>query len=198
MLNLGQNLTHNRRIFLRLSKAHLSNSFRLFMAKFSATPHFPSNLMPDSLDKFYFSSSLLPTFCSFPCEIIQSTGLHDATPSFVIQVGSMYSRTISISCASNHTTPVNSQPRKVFCQLYIHLEELSKCIFQSNHDQTSIFLVLGTTQCQEFSISLSFRHFGPVQSPAPRCFWLPWVADAACCCMLKDRGTKKDSLPFLA
>ena len=58
------------------------------------------------------------------------------------------------------------------------------------------FLFLGRHNAK-FSISLSFLHLGLVQSSTPRCFLLPWVADAACCCMLKDRGTERIHFSFL-
>ena len=70
-------------------------------------------------------------------------------------------------------------------------EELSKFIFQNNHGSDK------NLSCSCSRSLFPFDIFGLVQSPATRCFWLPWVADAACCCMLKDRGTERIHFSFL-
>ena len=192
MLNQGQNLTHSRRNFMRLSKVHLSNSVRLFMENFSVTPHFPCNLMPGSLDKFYFSSSILHTFCGFPREIDWSIDLHDATPSSVIQVGCWF-----------HTQPHNQH--FFVLQIILSLSVSSTFILKSSPsfsfkvimDQTRIFLALGTTHWQVRNLSLP----STLRSVAePRNSLVLAAVGCRCRLLMHAEGQRhyKDSLLFLA
>ena len=76
----------NRRKFVLLGIkficSQLSSSSRLF----SCYSQFSNNLMHDSLDKIYFSSSIILTFCGIPFELDKPTGLHDETLNVVIEV----------------------------------------------------------------------------------------------------------------
>ena len=70
-------------------EVHLFSIVELFLSlhdKFSVIPKFQCNLMHDSLDRVYFSSSSTRTFCGFPFELDKPTGLHDVTLIVVIQV----------------------------------------------------------------------------------------------------------------
>ena len=170
------------------------------MENFSVTPHFPCNLMPGSLDKFYFSSSILHTFCGFPREIAWSIDLHDATPSSVIQVGCWFHtqpHNQHFFVPPNHIIPLNIHPRVVFCQLYIHLEELSKFLFQSNHGSDK------NLSCSWDDTLASSRSLSPstLRSVAePRNSLVLAAVGCRCRLLMHAEGQRhyKDSLLFLA
>ena len=150
--------------------------------------------MHDSLDKVYFSSWIIQTFCGFPSELDKPTGLHDVTLLwFRLTVDSIRGRPIRISDVVSQTV-IFLVLGTAHCQIH-HLSFLSTRIFQ--HLSQSLCCSFPQLLTTWVSIhSCSFPQPLPVMHDIG--WW--WLLCGCCRLLLLADGQShsKNSLLFLA